>query len=102
MSQNLRRLTFCLILLANFDPDLSPAKSFAQNADTNHSVDLRSTKVRIDLPTAVKQLLAENLDLQIERIEPKAADALLLQAKGQFDPTFSAGINYLDSKKDLN
>ena len=101
MSQNLRRLTVCLILLANFGPDLSPAKSFAQNADTNHSVDLRSTKVRIDLPTAVKQLLAENLDLQIERIEPKAADALLLQARGQFDPTFSAGINYLDSKKDL-
>jgi len=101
MSQTFRKLNLQIVLLANLGLNLSPAKSFSQNVDTHNPVHLQTKRERIDLPTAIKQLLSQNLDLKIERIEPKAADALVLQARGQFDPTFSAGANYLDSKKDL-
>ena len=78
MSQTFRKLTFRLVILASLVLHFLSAKSHAQKADANHSVDLQTTRERIDLPTAIKQLLSENLDLQIERIEPKAADALAI------------------------
>jgi outer membrane protein len=97
MCQTTKFLLFLVILCFH----VSQREIKGQDADTNNSVGAETTRVRIDLPSAIRQLLSDNLDLQIERIEPKAADALVTQARGQFDPTFSASFNYLDSKKDL-
>ena len=94
------KTTTSLLLAVIFCFIVSSEDVMGENADTNNSVGEETKRVRIDLPTAVQQLLSENLNLQIERIEPKVAEALVIQARGQFDPTFSAGINYLDSKKD--
>jgi len=53
--------------------------------------------VKLSLRDAIIQALSSNLDIAIQRLEPAAAKANLLQTKGTFDPTLGTNVRYNES-----
>jgi outer membrane protein TolC len=56
-------------------------------------------KLELTLADAVVAALSRNLSVEEERLLQKVEEAGILEAKGEFDPTLSAGINAAETKE---
>ncbi len=55
----------------------------------------------ITLRECIERALTQNLDLQIERLNPGIAQWGVVAAQGAFDPTLTGGVNYQDATQPL-
>jgi outer membrane protein len=56
----------------------------------------------ISLQECIEQALAQNLEIQVERINPRIADWGVVREQGGFEPTLNGRINYQDNHTPLD
>ncbi len=59
-------------------------------------------QLRLSLDEAICIALEQNPDLQIARLEPLRADADVMTARGEFDPTLKSTANYLEAQQNVS
>ncbi|HEY3382340.1 MAG TPA: TolC family protein, partial [Vicinamibacterales bacterium] len=93
MSETLRRLSACALMLAAF---LAPASVFGQTgqapATGQAATPAAAAARRLSVNDAVKLALEQNLSLQVQRIDPQLQDLSIAQVRTAWTPNLSTTI----------
>lgn len=73
----------------------------AANAQNRQRAETPADTVPVTLGQAIYMALTNNLDISLQREAVVSADAGVLQAKGQFDPTVNAGYTQAEDNRTL-
>lgn len=76
--------------------------AFCCIALAGHALAATNATQSITLRDCIERALAQNLDLQIERLNPGIAQWGVVAAQGAFDPTLTGSVNYQDATEPLS